>query len=247
MKRIKGSKALIVLGLGLSMAALWVSCGDEILGVLDPDDPGGTDPGGTDPGDTDPGDTDPPTGGSVTVAMRDDFFSPRDVTVQPGVTITWQNEGSKNHTSTSDTNLWDSGSVGTGVSWSWTVPSATQLGTDFPYYCIFHGDPGGSGMAGAIHVGDASTDPGGDATVTVTTPGATFSPDFVEILPGETVAWMFSGSTHNVTFEDESPPGGDIPDSPPGTEVIRTFPAEGDYDYECTLHAGQTGRIRVRS
>ena len=48
-------------------------------------------------------------------------------------------------------------------------------------------------------------------------------------------------------FEDEMPPGGNIPDSPPGSEAARIFTAEGDYDYECTLHKDQEGRIRVRN
>jgi plastocyanin len=50
-----------------------------------------------------------------------------------------------------------------------------------------------------------------------------------------------------VTFDDEAPTGGDVPTSPTGTEATRTFPSEGDYDYECTLHPGMRGQVRVRS
>ena len=53
-------------------------------------------------------------------------------------------------------------------------------------------------MAGTIHVDEAAPDPDPDpddgAAVTVTTPGSTFSPERVEILPGDTVLWQFSGS-----------------------------------------------------
>ncbi len=75
-----------------------------------------------------------PTGNAVTVSMKDNFFSPREVTVQPGTKITWQNVGKKAHTSTSDDGIWDSGTVNEGGSWSWTVPVGTPLGTSFPYY-----------------------------------------------------------------------------------------------------------------
>ncbi len=104
-------------------------------------------------------------------------------------------------------------------------------------------------MAGVIYVGTGPPTPTPGDTVIVTTPRLTFSPEKVEIQPGTTVLWKFSGTTHNVTFkdEDETPPGGNIPDSPPGTEASRTFPVGGDYDYECTLHDGQKGRIRVRN
>ncbi|MFQ5651070.1 MAG: plastocyanin/azurin family copper-binding protein, partial [bacterium] len=191
----------------------------------------------------------PPGGGDVTVSMKDNFFSPRSVGVQPGATITWENAGKKKHTSTSDSGIWDSGDVNAGQSYSWTVPTNAADGSSFPYYCVFHGDRGGQGMAGVINVGANPPPPSAGDTVIVTTPGSTFSPERVEIKPGDTVVWEFSGTTHNVTFkdEDETPPDGDIPDSPPGASVSRTFPDEGDYDYECTLHDGQKGRIRVRA
>ncbi len=102
--------------------------------------------------------------------------------------------------------------------------------------------------SGAIHA-DTSTvtvtvaQPG---DVTVTTPGNTFSPDRIEIAVGRTVTWQFSGAVHNVTFVDAAPPGGNIPDALPGTSASRTFPAEGDYEYGCTLHPGMSGRVRVR-
>lgn len=86
----------------------------------------------------------------------------------------------------------------------------------------------------------------GTAAGTVVTSGNAFSPDDLEIAPGGTVVWQFNG-THNVTFDDdEVPPGGNIPTSDAGTSAARTFPQAGTYDYECTLHSGMKGRIRVR-
>lgn len=43
-----------------------------------------------------------------------------------------------------------------------------------------------------------------------------------------TTGGQFSGSIHNVTFEDMAPPGGDIPDTAPGNAVTRPFPTRGD-------------------
>lgn len=88
--------------------------------------------------------------------------------------------------------------------------------------------------------------PPGTATATITTPGTTFTPERVTLPPGAVVTWEFSGLTHNVTFKDVAPPGGNIPDTAPGTSVSRAFPDPGSYDYECTLHAGMKGRIIVR-
>jgi plastocyanin len=85
----------------------------------------------------------------------------------------------------------------------------------------------------------------GVPTATVTTNGNQFNPETVEISVGGTVLWTFS-ALHNVMFEDLIPPGGHIPNSPAGSSAARTFTAVGDYDYECTLHSGMKGRIRVR-
>ena len=82
--------------------------------------------------------------------------------------------------------------------------------------------------------------------MTIATPDHTFSPDYLAVSPGTTVSWTFSGATHNVTFKELAPTGGNIPDTAPGTTVSRTFQAVGDYDYQCTIHQGMKGRIRVR-
>ncbi len=198
----------------------------------------------------------PPPVAEITIEMRENVFSPKEVTVKPGTKINWPNVGARPHTSTSDDGVWNSGTINPGLSYSWTVPASTASGTSFPYYCVFHGASGGIGMAGTLHV-DANLSDGpvvsapavsqdGGHRVIVTTSGPAFSPEIVEIRPGESVVWQFSGTTHNVVFEDKAPPDGDIPDSAPGSEVARKFPAMGDYDYECTLHSGQKGRIRVQ-
>ena len=83
--------------------------------------------------------------------------------------------------------------------------------------------------------------------VTVTTPNQTFSPSTVTIAAGGTVLWQFSGSTHNVTFSGLAPAGGNIPDTPPGNAVSRTFATVGTYGYLCTRHGGMTGTVVVQA
>jgi plastocyanin len=80
----------------------------------------------------------------------------------------------------------------------------------------------------------------------VNTSADQFIEDDLDITPGTTVIFQFAGATHNVTFEDIAPPGGNIGDTAPGNAVARTFTTPGDYDYECTIHKGMNGRIRVQ-
>jgi plastocyanin len=93
---------------------------------------------------TDPG----PPPAQITVSMRDNFFQRRVDTVAVGGTVAWRNDGAIAHTSTSDTNLWDSGAVNSGATFA---RQFTQAGS-FPYFCAFHGQAGGVGMAGTLVV-----------------------------------------------------------------------------------------------
>jgi plastocyanin len=84
------------------------------------------------------------------VSMGDNFFNPSSLTVNVGTTVTWTNNGAVNHTTTSNTSLWNSGTMGPGATFSFAFNST---GT-FAYHCNFH-----SGMTGTINVvpGCAST------------------------------------------------------------------------------------------
>lgn len=89
-----------------------------------------------------------PVPDQITVSMRDNFFQQRVDTVALGGTVTWPNDGNVAHTSTSDAGIWDSGTVDPGETFS---RQFTQAGT-FPYFCRFHGQAGGVGMAGTVVV-----------------------------------------------------------------------------------------------
>lgn len=73
-------------------------------------------------------------------------YSPNPVTIAKGGTVTWTNNDTTTHTSTSDpgmTTSWSSGSIAPGASFSQTFNSA---GT-FTYHCTIH-----PGMVGTVTV-----------------------------------------------------------------------------------------------
>ena len=70
-------------------------------------------------------------------------FTPDDVSVAIGTTVTWTNSDSVAHTSTSDSEGWNSGSVAPGGQFSVAFRTA---GT-FPYHCAIH-----PGMIGTVTV-----------------------------------------------------------------------------------------------
>jgi plastocyanin len=90
-------------------------------------------------------------GNEVTVRMEDNFFEPANITVEPGTTVTWVQEGNNPHTTTSYDGLWDSGMIepGSGGSFSFTFDDP---GT-FDYFCIPHES---LGMIGSVTVSGAS-------------------------------------------------------------------------------------------
>jgi plastocyanin len=94
------------------------------------------------------------------VDAGDDFFSAEVIRVEVGETVEWVNIGRNPHTVTADDGSFDSGDLQPGAEFSWTF---TEPGV-YPYYCVYHGGPGGVGMAGIVVVGDVPL-PGGDGGV----------------------------------------------------------------------------------
>jgi plastocyanin len=68
------------------------------------------------------------------VILNSAFGSGQTVVVKAGTTVTWVNKDNTQHTSTSDSGLWDSGILQTGQSFSHTF---TSPGT-YPYHCNVH-------------------------------------------------------------------------------------------------------------
>lgn len=79
-----------------------------------------------------------------TVSIRDFSFQPAQLSVEPGTTVTWTNEGNEPHTVTADNGLFDSGVLYPGDSYSVQFDG---MGT-VSYHCTLH-----PSMTGGITVG----------------------------------------------------------------------------------------------
>ena len=70
-------------------------------------------------------------------------FNPQTVTVTVGSRVEWTNTGQAPHSATSDSPLFDSGTLSTGQSYSYTFDTAGS----YPYHCAIH-----SSMHGTVNV-----------------------------------------------------------------------------------------------
>src|SRR5436190_4380054 len=68
------------------------------------------------------------------VSIIDDAFAQPSITVNVGTTVTWTNNGAHQHTTTSDTALWDSGPLNPGQQFSFQF---NTIGS-FNYHCTIH-------------------------------------------------------------------------------------------------------------
>src|SRR5215208_4290108 len=108
-----------------------------------------------------------------TVSIQDFSFSPGQITVAPGTTVTWVNKGPSAHTTTADDGTWDSGTLQQGEDFSFTFD---QPGT-YTYHCSIHPD-----MTASVKVSG-----GGEATSSASasiSPSASASASPTATLPG---------------------------------------------------------------
>lgn len=226
-------------------AALLGGCGGGGAAPVTPTDPGG---GGETPGApvTPPPPGTPPAASTATIDGIDDAFTPSEVTIAAGGTVTWRmvdEEHDVTWTAAAPPGG-NTGRIDDDEPVSRTFP---QTGT-YPFTCARHDHEHG----GTVTVTDGSsapptTPPPAGSTATVTTPGESFSPANVTIPAGGSVTWGFTGvSRHNVTFTGQQPAGGNIPDTDVGGSATRTFAAAGTYPYACTRHSGMNGQVVVQ-
>ncbi len=94
----------------------------------------------------------------VTVSIRDFYFEPSQLIIEPGTTVRWVNEGDTQHTvfATSPAGIFLSGTLNPGESFTYTFPqrfpkpspdSTVQPGT-FRYICEIHPEMKGSVVFG---------------------------------------------------------------------------------------------------
>lgn len=145
----------------------------------------------------------PPAGPSPTraathsVGINDGFFSPANLTITVGDTVSWTNTDDSPHTVTANGGAFASGNLDGGATFSWTFTSA---GT-FTYVCSYHDE-----MVGTITVvaapapaaPAASTGAVASAPPTAPAPGAPHDagahagtpPDTAIPAPGRLAAWL---------------------------------------------------------
>lgn len=88
------------------------------------------------------------------VSIIDFQFVPQEDTVLVGDTVLWTNNGSFPHTSTSDSGVWNSGTLTTGQSFSFQFTSAGS----YPYHCSIHPSMTANIIALSTTCGDANGD-----------------------------------------------------------------------------------------
>jgi plastocyanin len=100
----------------------------------------------------------PAAAANHTVRVRNNFFDPRDLTIQAGDTVTWTNEGINHNVRADDGSFRcangcdNQGGNGNPSSGAWSVTLTFNNPGTIPYHCEVHGFSGGLGMAGTIEV-----------------------------------------------------------------------------------------------
>lgn len=108
-------------------------------------------------------------GSQQTVSIQDFFFSPAQINVQPGTTVTWVNRGNAPHTVTADDGSFDSETLRPGQSFSHTFRNPGTIS----YHCEIHpfmmgsvtvgGGGGGTATGGEAKAGGAQAKAGSTA------------------------------------------------------------------------------------
>lgn len=108
------------------------------------------------------------------------------------------------------------------------------------------GGGGGGGATGGGGGGGGITNPptGPVATNAVTMNGSAFTPPAIVVTPGTTVTFTNNdGIDHNVTFGSAGIASSGSFSS--GTRSITMPTTPGTYNYQCTLHPGMNGSVKV--
>jgi plastocyanin len=119
------------------------------------------------------------------VTVGDDYFSPSAATINVNDSIKWTWSGSRNHTCTSYSGLWDTGTQGSGYTFTRAFTSAGS----FPYHCTIHAP-----MTGSITVKSLGV------TVAISSPANGVSLAAPASFQVKATATTTSGTITNVAF-----------------------------------------------
>lgn len=180
------------------------------------------------------------TGGATSPGVNEVWiqnmaFTPGTITVVAGTKITWTNKDAIAHTVTSDSLLFNSGSIATGGTFAYTFSTP---GT-FTYHCSVH-----PGMKATVVVTKVLV-----TTGSVSIQSMAFAPATLTVSAGAVVTWSNNDAVaHTVTsdtglFDSGSlAPAGNYSS---GGTFSYTFATAGTYNYHCTVHPMMTGTIIV--
>jgi plastocyanin len=121
------------------MGSLLVIKGGEYAGGLPVGEPCPQDSGGT-------------TGATDVHLTTNATFSPKNIMVNSGDTVTWKWDDADQHTVTSDTGAWTDSGVRGGGPPNATFQHVFNAPGVFKYHCQIHGAPNGVGMSGSVTV-----------------------------------------------------------------------------------------------
>ena len=195
-----------------------------------------------------------------------EFFVPSTISVNLYDTITWTNKDDTEHTVTSQTNIFNSGLIESGQSFSHQF---SQDGT-FEYFCQLHPWMVGTvvaGKGGSIPIPDnpQSIQPQANPEInpkvsdpsssTVTIPAGAaeqkiaeyFSPKSITIKTSDSVLWKNSDIGFHTVTSGKGTSDGIFDSSLFGPEQTFSFQFKqsGTFDYFCTVHQWMTGSISV--
>ena len=111
----------------------------------------------------------------INITISENAFTPTDIGITAGTTLTWTNYGAMTHTVTADNGSFDSGDLGPGSSFSHTFNTPGI----YNYYDRYHGGTNNTGMSGIVTVTTANPDnsQNGSSGNGITSPSAsTLSP-----------------------------------------------------------------------
>lgn len=153
------------------------------------------------------------------ISIVDFAFQPDTLTINFGDSVTWTNNGTATHTTTSNTGVWNSGDLLHLQTFSFRFDTS---GT-FAYHCIHH-----TFMTGTITVNPAPFD------LRIDIKDNFYFPQVIQINPGQSIGWVNEGArSHTTTADDGTWDSGTLS---PGQFFMFTFANEGVHPYHCLIH-----------
>jgi plastocyanin len=142
-----------------------------------------------------------PPASAATVSIADFSFSPTQVSVAQGGTVSWHNGGSATHTSTQNSplSLWNTGNLTSGAT---STAVTLRAAGSYPYHCAIHSFMTGT-VKVPIKVSPATGTTSTTFTITLTSATQTGSTYDVQMKKGSGsfTLWKSGVTTRTVTFK----------------------------------------------